>query len=228
MEKGRYQRLVGKLIYLSHTRPNIAHAVSVVSQFMHSPREMHMKAIHRILCYLKSSPGKEVLFARHDHLKIEAYTDADWAGSIIDLRSTSRYCSFVGGNLVTWRSKKQSVVASSSAEAEFRAMAHGICEILWMKILLRELGYDSKDPINLFCDNKAAINIAHNPFLNDRTKHIEIDRHFIKEKLRKGIICTPYVRTGDQLANILTKGVATNHFHKFLDKLGMREIYASA
>ena len=97
-----------------------------------------------------------------------------------------------------------------------------------MKILLRELGYDSKDPIKLFCDNKAAINIAHNPFLNDRTKHIEIDRHFIKEKLRKGIICTPYVRTGDQLADILTKGVATNHFQKFLDKLGMREIYASA
>ena len=120
------------------------------------------------------------------------------------------------------------MVASSSAEAEFRAMAHGICEILWMKILLRELGYDSKDPIKLFCDNKAAINIAHNPFLNDRTKHIEIDRHFIKEKLRKGIICTPYVRTGDQLADILTKGVATNHFQKFLDKLGMREIYASA
>ena len=120
------------------------------------------------------------------------------------------------------------MVARSSAKAKFRAMAHGICEILWMKILLRELGYDNKDPIKLFCDNKAAINIAHNPFLNDRTKHIEIDRHFIKEKLRKGIICTPYVRTGDQLANILTKGVATNHFHKFLDKLGMREIYASA
>ena len=109
-----------------------------------------MKAVLRIICYLKSSPGKGVLFARHDHLKIEAYTDADWAGSIIDRHSTSRYCLFVGGNLVTWRSKKQSVVARSSAEAEFRAMAHGICEILWMKILLRELGYDSKDPIKLF------------------------------------------------------------------------------
>ena len=187
-----------------------------------------MKVVRRILCYLKSSSGKGVLFARHDHLKIEAYTDADWAGSIIDRRSTSGYCLFVGGNLVTWRSKKQSVVARSSAEAEFRAMAHGICEILWMKILLREIGYDSKDPIKLFCDNKAAINIAHNPVLHDWTKHMEIDRNFIKEKLRKGIICTPYVRTGDQLADILTKGAATNHFHRILDKLGMRDIYASA
>ena len=84
MKKGRYQRLVGRLIYLSHTRPDIAHAVSVVSQFMHSPQEMHMKAVHRIRSHLKSSPGKGVLFAQHDHLKIEAYTDADWAGSIID------------------------------------------------------------------------------------------------------------------------------------------------
>ena len=84
VKKGRYQRLVGRLIYLSHTRPDIAHAVSVVSQFMHSPQEMHMKAVHRIRSHLKSSPGKGVLFAQHDHLKIEAYTDADWAGSIID------------------------------------------------------------------------------------------------------------------------------------------------
>ena len=161
-------------------------------------------------------------------MKIEAYTDADWAGSIIDRHSTSGYCLCVGGNLVTRRNKKQLVVARSSAKAKFRAMAHGICEISWMKILLRELGYDSKDPIKLFCDNKAAINIAHNPVIQDRTKHIEIDRNFAKEKLRKGIICTPYVRIGDQLTDILTKGATTNHFHRILDKVGMRDIYASA
>jgi hypothetical protein len=106
VDKGRYQRLVGRLIYLSHTCPDITYAVSVVSQFMHSPRESHMEVVYRILRYLKSSPGKGLLFSRHDHLKIEAYTDADWAGSIMDRRSTSGYCTFVGGNLVTWRSKK--------------------------------------------------------------------------------------------------------------------------
>ncbi|VVA39701.1 PREDICTED: Retrovirus-related Pol poly from transposon, partial [Prunus dulcis] len=110
VDRGRYQRLVGKLIYLAHTRPDIAYAVSVVSQFMHEPREVHMQAVERILRYLKSSPGKGLLFSKHNNFAIEAYTDADWAGSISDRRSTTGYCTFVGGNLVTWRSKKQTVV----------------------------------------------------------------------------------------------------------------------
>jgi hypothetical protein len=169
VDKGRYQRLVGRLIYLSHTRPDIEYAVSMVSQFMHPPREPHMEAVYRILCYLKSSSGKR-LFSQHDHLKIETYTDADWAVSILDRRSTSGYCTFVGGNLITWRRKKQSVVARSSAEAEFRAMAQGVCETLWFKILLMEVGFDSKDSMRLYCDNKAAISIAHNPVQHDRTK----------------------------------------------------------
>jgi hypothetical protein len=117
--KERYQRLVGKLIYLSHTHPDIAYAVSVVSQFMHNPSEEHMDAVIRILRYLKSSPGKGLMLSKNDHLRVEGYTDADWAGNISDRKSTSGYFMFVGGNLVTWRSKKQNVVALSSAEAEF-------------------------------------------------------------------------------------------------------------
>lgn len=132
----RYQRLVGKLIYLSHTRPDIAYAISVVSQFMHNPSEEHMKAVIRILRYLKASPGKGLMFRKCNHLNIDGYTDADWAGSITDRKSTSGYFTFVGGNLVTWRSKKQKVVALSSAEAEFRGMAKGLCELLWLKELL--------------------------------------------------------------------------------------------
>ena len=107
-----------------------------------------------------------------------------------DRRSTSGYCTFVGGNLVTWRSKKQNVVARSSAEAEFRAMAQGVCELLWIKLLLTDLKFNSGESIKLYCDNKSAINIAHNPVQHDRTKHVEIDRHFIKEKISSGVICT--------------------------------------
>ncbi|XP_059077173.1 uncharacterized mitochondrial protein AtMg00810-like [Cryptomeria japonica] len=115
VDKGRYQRLVGRLMYLAHTRPNLAYALSIVSQFMHNPGEQHMNAVMRILRYLKSAPGKGILFTkREDYQNVDAYTDADWAGAVDDKRSTSGYFTFVGGNLVTWRSKKQNVVARSS------------------------------------------------------------------------------------------------------------------
>ncbi|KAL5546306.1 hypothetical protein UlMin_005993, partial [Ulmus minor] len=168
-----------------------------------------MDAVERILRYLKSAPGKGLLFTKHNHLKIEGYTDADWAGSADNRRSTSGYFTFVGGNLVTWRSKKQPVVARSSAEAEYRGMAFGVCELLWLKNLLRDLGVNSKDTMNLYCDNTSAIEIAHNPVQHDRTKHVEVDRHFIKEKLEAGIIVFPFVKSENQLADILTKAVAS-------------------
>ncbi|KAL6311274.1 hypothetical protein AAG906_017960 [Vitis piasezkii] len=186
-DKGRYQRLMGRLMYLAHTRPDLAYALSV---------------------------------------SIEVYTDADWA-VMNDRRSTSGYFTFVGGNLVTWKSKKQNVIARSSAEEEFRGMALGLCEVLWLRLLLQDLGYLSRQPIRLFCDNKAACDIAHNPVQHDRTKHVEVDKFFIKEKLNDKIVELPKIRLEDQLANILTKAaVLSRVFSKFLDKLGMCDIYA--
>lgn len=167
-----YQRLVGRLIYLSHTRPDIAFAVSVVSQFMHDLKSHHMDAIYHILRYFKGCPRKGLLYTRQGNLQIECYTDADWAGSLDDRRSTSGYCTYVGGNLVSWRSKKQSVVARSTAEAEFLSMAHGICELRWLRILLMELKLFKNNLLMLYCDNKVAIDIANNPVQHDRTKHI--------------------------------------------------------
>ncbi|XP_057999413.1 uncharacterized mitochondrial protein AtMg00810-like [Hevea brasiliensis] len=125
MDIGRYQRLVGRLIYLSQTRLDITYAVGLVSQYMHDPCEPHLEAIFPILQYLESTPGKGLLFSKHGHLQIKAFTDADRGGSVDDRRSTSDYCTFIGGNLVTWRSKKQNVTPRFSAEAEFRAMAQG-------------------------------------------------------------------------------------------------------
>ena len=225
VDTGRYQRLVGKLIYLSHTRPDIAFSVSVVSQFMNSPSEEHLEAVYRILRYL-GNPGKGLLFKKTSERNVFIFTDADWAGSVTDRRSTSGYCTYVWGNLVTWRSKKQGVVARSSAEAEFRAMAQGICEGLWIHRLLEELKMKIELPLKLYSDSKAAISIAHNPAQHDRTKHIEIDRHFIKEKLDAGIICLPFVTSSQQTADILTKSLARPTFEHLIDKLGMIDIYA--
>ncbi|CAL2250997.1 unnamed protein product [Prunus armeniaca] len=153
----RYQRLVGKLIYLAHTRPDIAYAVSAVSQFMHASSEDHMAAVTRILRYLKVTHGKGLMFSKYGHTDVEGYTDADWAGSATYRRSTSGYFTFVGGNLVTWRSKKQKVVSRSSAEAEYRGMAHGLdAEIVSFPFISSE--YQLADVLT----NAVSTSIVHN------------------------------------------------------------------
>ncbi|CAJ2644587.1 unnamed protein product [Trifolium pratense] len=222
VDTGRYQRLVGKLIYLSHTRPDIAFSVSVVSQFMHSLFEEHLEAVYKILRYLKATPENGLFFRKTNERNVSIFTDADWAGSITDRRSTSGYCAYVWGNLVTWRSKKQGVVARSSAKAEFRAMAQGICEGLWIHKVLEELKMKIELPLKLYSDSKAAISIAHNPVQHDRTKHIEIDRHFIKEKLDAGIICLPFVTSSQQTADILTKSLARPTFEHLIGNSSAR------
>ncbi|XP_042023004.1 uncharacterized mitochondrial protein AtMg00810-like [Salvia splendens] len=182
-DRGRYQRLVGKLIYLAHTRPDIAYAVGVVSQFMHQPQENHMEAALRIVRYLKGTAGYGVLLEKKEHLEIDGYTDADWASNPNDRRSTAGYFTFLGGNLVTWRSKKQKVVALSSAEAEFRGVKSGITEILWLRRLLSEIGFPPTQGSRLYCDNKAAISISENPLADILTKAVNIK--FFKEVLGK-------------------------------------------
>ena len=132
-------------MYLTHTRPDLAYSLSVVSQYMHSLSEEHMKAVLHILQYLKSSPGKGIMFTKGASLSVEGYTNANWVGSIDDRCSTARYLTFVGGNLVTWRSKKQSVVRSS-AEAEYRGMAKGICELLWLRTCFMNLKFHTCFP----------------------------------------------------------------------------------
>ncbi|RVW82799.1 Copia protein [Vitis vinifera] len=168
------------------------------------------------------------LVGRLIHAYFEVFEECswDWVGAVDDRRSTSGYFTFVGGNLVTWKSKKQNVVARSSVEAEFRGMALRLCEALWLRLLLQNLGYLSRQPIRLFCDNKAACDIAHNPVQHDCTKHVEVDGFFIKEKLDDKIVELPKIRSEDQLADILTKAVSSQVFSKFLDKLGMCDIYA--
>ena len=164
-----------------------------------------MNAVYRILRYLTGAPRKGLLYSKNETSTIEGYVNADWAEDQLTRKSTSGYPTFVGGNLVTWRSKKQKVVAQSSAEAKFRGMAHSLCELLQIKGVMEDLGFESSKPINLFDDNKSAIQIAQNPMQHDRTKHVEVDRHFIRKKLDQKILQFPFVKSESQLANISTK-----------------------
>lgn len=166
------------------------------------------------------------MFKKHGHMEVKGYTDADWAGNITDRHSTLGYFTFVAGNLVSWRSKKQNVVARSIAEAEYRGMAHGICELLWLRILLTEIGFKPEGPMLLYCDNQAAREIANNLVQHDRAKHVEVDRHFIKEKLEAKLVDIPFVPSEEQLADMLTHVVSTRVFHDSQDMLGLEDIYA--
>ena len=144
-----------------------------------------MNAVFGIQQYLKMTLGKGLYFKKTSSYDIEIFSDADWVGSITNQRSTSRYCTYVWGNLVSWWSKKKSVVACSSTKVEFRAMTDNICEGIWLKRLLVELRIPIEKSMKMSCDNQATISIAKNPIHHDRTKHVEIDHHFIKEKIEE-------------------------------------------
>ncbi|RVW22780.1 Retrovirus-related Pol polyprotein from transposon RE1 [Vitis vinifera] len=227
-DPGRYRRLVGKLNYLTITRPDISFPVSVVSQFLQSPCDSHWDAVIRILRYIKSTPGQGVLYENRGHTQVVGYTNVDWAGSPTDRRSTLGYCVFIGGNLISWKSKKQDVVAKSSAEAEYRAMALATCELIWLRHLLRELRFGKDEQMKLICDNQAALHIASNPVFHERTKHIEVDCHFIREKIASGCVATSFVNSNDQLADIFTKSLRDPRIKYICNKLGAYDVYAPA
>ncbi|KAL5701149.1 hypothetical protein ACHQM5_026518 [Ranunculus cassubicifolius] len=222
-----YQRLVGRLIYLANTRPDISFVVSRVSQFMHAPCQSHLDAVYHILRYLKSCPGLGLFYAAGTQGPLECYTDSDYGGSY-DSRSTTGFCSFRGSHLISWKSKKQSVVSQSSTEAEYRALALGTCEVVWLRTMLGELGFSATTPSVLHCDNRAAIHLASDSVLHERTKHVEIDVHFLREKVRNGIVAPSFVRTKAQIADTLTKPAGPSDLRSSIGKLGLLDIFAPA
>ncbi|KAL4010710.1 hypothetical protein IC575_027725 [Cucumis melo] len=214
-----YRQLVGSLIYLTVTRPDIAYAVHIVSQFMAAPRTIHFTAVLRILRYIKGTLGHGLQFSSQSSLVLSGFSDADWAGDPTDRRSTTGYCFYLGDALISWRSKKQSVVSRSSTESEYRALADATSELIWLRWLLTDMGAPQTSPTILHCDNHSAIQIAHNDVFHERTKHIENDCHFVRHHLQSNTLHLQPISTTDQPADIFTKALHSPRFTQLIHKL---------
>lgn len=201
-----YRKLVGKLIYLTTTRPDLCYATHQLSQFISSPTTDHQQALRRVLRYIKASPGQGLFFPSTSALKLTAFSDSDWGGCEDTRRSITGYNVFLGKSLISWKSKKQSVVSRSSSEAEYRALAATTCELQWILYLLQDLHVTTLcQPAVIYCDNQSALHIAANPTFHERTKHIEMDCHVVRDKIQQGIIKLLPVQSSDQLADLHTK-----------------------
>ncbi|KAM0072675.1 putative RNA-directed DNA polymerase [Helianthus debilis subsp. tardiflorus] len=222
-----FQKLVGKLIYLSLTRPDISYAVQFLSQYMHKPCQSHLDIALRLLRYLKQSPGMGVVFKKTGNFDITAYVDLDWAKCLLTRKSITGYGIFLGNTLVSWKSKKQGFVSRSTAEAEYRAMCSATCEVMWIKNVLSELKISCSLPVALFCDSKSAISISQNPVFHERTKHFELDLHFLREKIASGIIDPHKVASEEQIADIFTKGLSVVQHEVLCEKLGLYNMFTA-
>jgi hypothetical protein len=220
-----YRRLVGRLLYLTTTRPDIAYATQQLSQFMASPTITHYHAALRVLRYLKRSPGRGLFFPHSSDLQLLGFSDADWGGCIDTRKSISGYCFFIGKSLVFWKSKKQNTISCSSAEAEYRALASATRELQWMCFLLHDLQQSpSRLPV-LYCDNQSALHISANPVFHERTKHLDIDCHLVCEKLQAGVMRLLPISSHNQTADVFTKASGPRQFYECINKLGMIDIY---
>ncbi|XP_038699630.1 uncharacterized mitochondrial protein AtMg00810-like [Tripterygium wilfordii] len=170
-----YRSMVGALQYLTMTRPDIAHSVHVVSQFMNAPRTAHLQPVKRIFHYLKGTQRYGLYLRVSSDCSLTVYTNADWAGCRDSCRSTTGYAVFLGPNLISWRAKKQPIVSRSSIEFEYRAVAYAVAESVWLRQLLKDFGVFVPHPFKILCDNVSAIYLTANPILHKRTKHIDVD-----------------------------------------------------
>ena len=217
-----YQSAVGSLLYLSiATRPDITYAVSNVAKFCAKPMKQHWVAVKRIFRYLKGIQQYGLLYSKDDSSNCVGFSDADWGGDLDDRKSTSGYVFQVGGTAISWRSKKQTCVALSTAEAEYIALASAAQESLWLQQLLADLKKEETKSVVMYEDNQSAISMAKNPQFHGRTKHIAIKYHFVREQVSNGNLELRYCKTNDMIADMMTKGLSGEQFEKLRHMAGM-------
>ena len=189
---------------------------------MHDPREPHLAALKMILRYVRGTLHLGLLLRPSSSTDLQVYTDADWAGCPDTRKSTSGYAVVLGDNLVSWSLKRQNTVSRSSAEAEYRAVANAVAEASWLRQLLQELHAPLRRAVLVYCDNISTVYMSSNPVQHQRTKHIKIDLHFVREKVALGAVRVLNVPTSSQYADIFTKGLPSSVFTEFRSSLNVR------
>lgn len=216
-----YRSLIGCLMYLTSTRPDIMHSVSLLSRYMHCPSEIHFQAAKRILRYVRGTTDYGIRYRQVKSFSFHGYSDSDWAGCVDDMRSTSGYCFTLGSGVFSWCSKKQEIIAQSTAEAEYVAAAAAVNQTLWIRKIMADLHMEQHGSTQILVDNQAAIAISNDPVFHGKTKHFKIKLYFLREVQREGEVKLIYCKTENQVADILTKALPKSRFEFLRQKLGV-------
>jgi hypothetical protein len=221
-----YKQIVGSLMYLTVTRPNIMYYVSLINSYMENPTEMHLLAAKRILRYLQGTRDFGLFYKKGEKLELFGFTDSDYARDQDDRRSTSGYVFMLGTSAVSWSSKKQQIVTLSTTEAEFIAATACACQVIWLRKIIEELQFQQIEATTVFYDNNLEIKLSKNPVLHGRSKHIDVRYYFLRDLSNDGTIKLVYCRSEDQVADIHTKPLKFATFVKLRGLLGVCSRFA--
>ncbi|GJW96398.1 putative ribonuclease H-like domain-containing protein [Tanacetum coccineum] len=216
-----YRSMIGSLMYLTASRPDIMYAVCVCARFQVTPKVSHLHVVKRIFRYLKGQPKLGLWYPRDTPFELVAYTDSDYAGASLDRKSTTGGCQFLGSKLISWQCKKQTVVATSTTEAEYVAAASCCGQVLWIQNQMLDYGYNFMHTM-IYIDNNSTICVIENPVYHSKTKHIEIRHHFIRDCNAKKLIQMVKIHTDNNFADLLTKGFDVGRFQYLVASIGMQ------
>jgi hypothetical protein len=217
----QFKQMVGSLMYLTATRPDLMFAVNLIARFMEHPVENHLMAAKRILRYIRGTQELGILYKKGSQAELIAYSDSDYGGDVDDRKSTSGYVFMMGSGAVSWSSRKQPIVTLSTTEAEFIAAAHCVCQGIWLKRILECIGLEQRKCLTVLCDNSSTIKLSKNPVLHGRSKHIDIRFHFLRNLSCDGVIELIHCASQEQLADIMIKALKLGVFVKLRERLGV-------
>ena len=219
-----FKQIIGSLMYLLATRPDLAYSVCLLARYMERPTEMHQASVKRVLRYLKGTIKLGILYKKGKmNYRLEGWTESDYAGDLDDRKSTSGYVFKLGTGALSWSSKKQLIVTLSTTEVEFVSACSCACQAIWLRRILQHLGQTQKVCTKLYCDNSSSIKLSKNLIMHGRCKHIDVRYHFLRDLTKDGVVELIHCTTEDQIADIFTKPLKLDSFCKLKGRLGVCE-----